>query len=85
MFRFTIRDVLWLMMVVGLGVALWISQRELQQERRNAELWHSRGDAAWALIQHAGLSAQWDNDGIVGEHTNRHGMNYTKVYPGHSK
>jgi len=29
MFRFTIRDVLWLMVVVGLAVALMMSQRQL--------------------------------------------------------
>jgi hypothetical protein len=29
MFRFTIRDVLWLMVVVGLAVCLWIDHRSL--------------------------------------------------------
>jgi hypothetical protein len=76
--------VLWLMVVVGLGVALWVSQRELTNVRHRADLWHSRGDAAWAIIQRAGISAEWNNDGIVAEHTNKHGVKYKKVYPGHS-
>ena len=48
MFRFTIRDVLWLMAVVGLGVAWGIEHRQLvvvrgalyteQAERRIADL-----------------------------------------------
>ena len=29
MFRFTIRDVLWLTVVVGLGLALWIDRRRI--------------------------------------------------------
>ncbi len=34
MFRFTIRDVLWLTVLVALGVGWWISQRDLQKENR---------------------------------------------------
>jgi hypothetical protein len=29
MFRFTIRDLLWLMVVVGLAVAWWVDRRDL--------------------------------------------------------
>ena len=36
MFRFTIRDVLWLTVVVALAVGWWISGRE--QQRMNGEL-----------------------------------------------
>ena len=32
MFRFSIRDLLWLMVVVGLGVAWWIDRRQLALE-----------------------------------------------------
>ena len=39
MFRFTIRDVLWLMVVVGMGVVVWINQRATTLERAaNAKL-----------------------------------------------
>jgi hypothetical protein len=33
MFRFTIRDVLWLMVVVALGVSLWLQSRQIAQLR----------------------------------------------------
>jgi hypothetical protein len=39
MFRFTIRDVLWLMVVVGLGVGWWLDSREsISLRAKNAEL-----------------------------------------------
>jgi hypothetical protein len=45
--RFTIRDVLWLMVVVGMGVT-WNSERQtLKRERDNAvEEWH-RASQRW--------------------------------------
>jgi hypothetical protein len=42
MFRFTIRDVLWLMVVVGLSLALWAEHRhagELRTQLKSA-WWH---------------------------------------------
>src|SRR5262245_13346251 len=36
MFRFTIRDVLWLMVVVGLAVGWWIERGTLQNQREDA-------------------------------------------------
>jgi hypothetical protein len=35
MFRFTIRDLLWLMVVVGLAVGWWIDRREIVRERES--------------------------------------------------
>jgi hypothetical protein len=37
MFRFTIRDMLWLMVVVGMGVVLWIDRRSIRDERASLE------------------------------------------------
>jgi hypothetical protein len=34
MFRFTIRDVLWLTIVVALGVGWWLDQRQLRIQNR---------------------------------------------------
>jgi hypothetical protein len=34
MFRFTIRDVLWLTVVVAMGVTLWVQQRNMFSERQ---------------------------------------------------
>jgi hypothetical protein len=36
MFRFSIRDVLWLMVVVGLGVAVWFERSAQENDRRAA-------------------------------------------------
>jgi hypothetical protein len=35
--RFTIRDMFWLMAVVGMGVVVWINQRTTQIERASLE------------------------------------------------
>ena len=41
MFRFTIRDVLWLTVVVALGASWWLDRRELLRDVR----------AAWEMIR----------------------------------
>jgi len=38
MFRFTIRDVLWLMVVVGMGCAWWLDRGALNRERHQLRL-----------------------------------------------
>jgi hypothetical protein len=43
MFRFTIRDLLWLMVVVGLGVGWWISLTKARAE------WHSEREQILVL------------------------------------
>jgi len=37
MYRFTIRDVLWLMVVVGLGVGWWLNHRQAAMSRLRVE------------------------------------------------
>jgi len=37
MFRFTIRDVLWLTVVVGLGLGWWMDRQSLSNRLRHAE------------------------------------------------
>jgi len=39
MFRFTIRDVLWLMAVMGLGLALWATRVQLKSEGEISQNW----------------------------------------------
>jgi hypothetical protein len=46
MFRFTIRDVLWLTVVVGLSLGLWLEHRhssELREQLQRAWWWHGPG------------------------------------------
>jgi hypothetical protein len=42
MFRFTIRDVLWLTVVVALGVSLWLQRRSMHQLELDRKLWETR-------------------------------------------
>ena len=39
MFRFTIRDVLWLMVVIGLALGWWVNSVELFRLSREHEYW----------------------------------------------
>ena len=46
MFRFTIRDVLWLTVVVGLSTGLWLEHRQasaLREQLQRAWWWHGPG------------------------------------------
>jgi hypothetical protein len=58
MFRFTIRDVLWLTVVVGLAIALVL-------ERGRANLWNGRGAAAFRALEDAELEPTWYEDKIL--------------------
>jgi hypothetical protein len=56
MFRFTIRDVLWLTVVVALGLGWWMTRRDLHAER----IWRNRTGALEAVIADKGLTVEWD-------------------------
>jgi hypothetical protein len=53
MFRFTIRDLLWLMVVVGLVVALWAERAAIKAERASLEK-----ERASVKAEHANLDIQ---------------------------
>jgi hypothetical protein len=42
MFRFTIRDVLWLMVVVALACGWWVSLSRSKEELRDARSWFDK-------------------------------------------
>jgi hypothetical protein len=42
MFRFTIRDVLWLTVVVALAATLWISHHRYRQQVKESKAWEYR-------------------------------------------
>ena len=52
MFRFTIRDVLWLMVVVALGIAFIL-------ERQRERFWRDRVDAAFRALSEHQLEPEW--------------------------
>jgi len=74
MFRFTIRDVLWLMVVVGLGVALWIER---------SRPWRGRSEAAFRALNEAEMNPSWigDNSILVYPLGGKTGERYPKIYP----
>jgi hypothetical protein len=50
MFRFTIRDVLWLMVVVAMGAGWWMDKRMLTAVRLHAK--ELRDNLTWARLLH---------------------------------
>ena len=65
MFRFTIRDVLWLTVVAGLGIALWLERAqhaELREHVRHLKVW---SDGLEFAIARAGYILDGDTMGFV--------------------
>ena len=60
MFRFTIRDLLWLMVVVGLSLAWWTARNEL----KNASVWKNRAGALEKVLADDDWIVKWDQ-GVV--------------------
>jgi hypothetical protein len=56
--RFTIRDVLWLMVVVALAIAVW-------QQHSTAVLWRSRATGAAKALNDADRQNAWHDHGVV--------------------
>ena len=62
MFRFTIRDVLWLTVVVAMGVAWWIDR----QRPGRPNQWQSRAEALAEICRGYGWTVVWQGDGVNG-------------------
>lgn len=60
MFRFTIRDVLWFMVVAGLAVGLWLERREV---KRLADLWERRYATVLVDLGKEALTIAEEGDG----------------------
>jgi hypothetical protein len=66
MFRFTTRDVLWLMLVVALGLG-WLVHLELLGERlstkiRESQMWESRFMVLAETLRSEGRAVEWTDD-----------------------
>jgi hypothetical protein len=61
MFRISTRDLLWLTLVIGLSVALYI-------ERSQAELWHARADYVRRIVRDLGWESDWTGPTAKFEH-----------------
>jgi hypothetical protein len=65
MLRFTIRDVLWLTVVVGLAVGWWLDRGELVYERAidkgDARVWRRRTELLKAYLDDQfGIKTRWE-------------------------
>jgi hypothetical protein len=63
-FRFTIRDLLWLMVVVGLACALLTSWQQTFTQRQKATSWRTRAGALEAVLKDAGWQVDWKPEWI---------------------
>jgi hypothetical protein len=61
MFKFTIRDVLWLMVVAGFAVGLWLERREV---KRMADLWERRYANVLIELGEEDLTIAEEGDGM---------------------
>jgi hypothetical protein len=67
MFRFTIRDVLWLTVVVALVVAWFVQRRELEAATRTSVLAQSDVRTLVTLLDESGDRVMWDEElGTIG-------------------
>jgi hypothetical protein len=87
MFRFTIRDVLWLMVVVALGLGWWVSYRPAAKEVRRLRGVVISQEIDLQLVEHALLNVP-DEDfdlirlrGWAKERRAQHGGNRGKASP----
>ncbi|HUE74981.1 MAG TPA: hypothetical protein VMP01_29205 [Pirellulaceae bacterium] len=62
MFRFTIRDLLWLTVVVALGVGWWMDRSG--NYAAEAIRWARRANAAKSAATGEGWTIRWDGDSI---------------------
>jgi len=56
MFRFTIRELVLLTLVVAMGFAWWIDRRSINA---NASIWHRRANAAADVLTQRGWIVKW--------------------------
>jgi hypothetical protein len=65
MFRFSIRDVLWLTLVVALALGWWVRERKVRAEaERGSQLvtkWRMRAGALESALNDDGWDVTWDS------------------------
>jgi hypothetical protein len=65
MLRFTIRDVLWLTVVVALGLVLMAEYRSAAKWRTEAQQWRSRAESAASAVKGAERPNAWHESNVV--------------------
>jgi hypothetical protein len=62
MFRFTIRDLLWLMVVVGMGVGWWSQLQRANEELLAHKTWEK---SARTVARSSSFSVRFKDDGTI--------------------
>ena len=65
MFRFTIRDVLWLIVVVGLGVGWWIEHRHAASLQKRCVRLEALAKQTIPIMRDLGIDAAFTKDNIA--------------------
>jgi hypothetical protein len=70
MFRFTIRELVLLTLVVAMGVGWCLREEQLQTKLREAIAWRRRAGALEAMMKNNGWKITWDFDSeeVIGEY-----------------
>jgi len=65
MFRFTIRELVLVTVIVAMGAAWWAERRQLNRELSVAISWQPRAEALEESLQMDGWHIEWDLDNTV--------------------
>jgi len=65
MFRFTIRELVLVTLVVAMGVGWWIHERQLRTERLRVVAWRQRAGALEHFLRADGWKVTWQESGSV--------------------
>jgi hypothetical protein len=65
MFRFTIRDLLWLMVALGMACGWMASRQQATTQRQIAKNWRTRTGALEAVLKDAGWQVKWESEWIT--------------------
>lgn len=60
MFRFTIREMFLLLVIVALGLGWWVDHRRMSTELASAKKWQHAAGAAEAVLNNLGWKTQWN-------------------------
>lgn len=66
MFRFTIRDILWLTALVAMAMVWWIDRTHLIDQAQESRTWEFRAEMLSDVLRSDGYQeVTWHDDGIV--------------------
>lgn len=60
MFRFTIREMFLLVLIVALGVGWWVDHRQMASDLADAQWWRHAAGAAESVLNSLGWKTNWN-------------------------